>query len=66
MITPEPIPFGCNPEAGGIINGHWTMMVNGCQARDMRELGNICHGDARRLSRFSLGDVVPKVWERVS
>jgi hypothetical protein len=66
VITPESPPFGRNPEASGIINGHRTMTVNGFQSWDMRELGNIRHGDACRLSRFSLGEVVPNVWERVS
>jgi hypothetical protein len=63
MITPESMPFGYNPEAGGIIDGYGTMMVNGLQAWDMSKPGNICHGDACRLSRFSFGDVVPNVWE---
>ena len=63
MITRESCLFRHNPEAGGIINGHGTMMVNGLQAWDMRELGNICHGDACRLRRFTLREVVPNVWE---
>ena len=42
MITRESIPFRRNPEASGIINGYGTMMVNGRQAWDMRELGHIC------------------------
>ena len=40
-------------------------MVNGLQAWDMREFGNICLSDACRLSRFSFGDVVPEHRERV-
>ena len=65
MITRESIPFRCNPEASGIINSYGTMMVDGRQAWDMRELGHICPGDACRLSRFSLRDVVPEHRERV-
>ena len=66
MMASESIPLRCNPEASGVINGHGTMMVNGRQAWDMRELGNICHTDTCRLSRFSFGDVVPNVRQRVS
>ena len=66
MITKESLPFRYNAEARGIINGHWAMMVDGLKTWDMRELGNICPGNACRFSRFSLGEVVPKVWERVS
>ena len=65
MITSESLPFRYNTEASGIVDGHGTMMVNGLQAWNMRELGNICHGDACRSSRLSLGEVVPNVWERV-
>ena len=66
MITPESFPFKFNPEALRIINGHGPMMVDGFQAWDMRELGNVCHGDACRLKRFTLRNIISEVWQRVS